>query len=612
MSSEGYIRPSKYGSRKIVALDTLHSISGHTIVMLSDTVFTSLVDDGVSSANSLTWHGISGTQPAGEKIFSAGKFTGVKISSGSIAVDGELIVSASSPALLDYYVSNTGSDSNDGKTPAAAWLTINKVNNATLIPGDIVGFEKGGVWRETLVVPDSGTSNDYIEFTSYGTGDNPKILGSEAGTGWVNTSGNVWEAQETLLDPAAVDNGMEIWFEETGGGVTWGNPKKTYADLSELTLEYDWTWNGNTIYVYSTTDPGSAYSSVEIGQRDQCINLDSKQYIEIDGVDLFYTVWGVESEYPQAGYTGFIMRNLESAYTGIKDGTSAASSVCYNDSLFENLHIHNHGRRGLSIINYGASDISNIIVQDCVFHDGFHTTGVDLETGGTGGATGNLSDIHIRRNHISDPESRVGESSELIFCQGPHGDSGQILGVYVYNNVLKFTGNRAVAFEDVDLGHCYFNTFYGHNDQNVGNTFHFRALDFSTNIEVKNNIFYSLLSYDTNSSGVLIYQTNGSQATAEMDVDYNLYYRSTGRIIETGTGTYYMGDMANVRTDLGWETNGDDDNPNFTDGPNDNYHLKTGSPALGAGLAIAGYETDYDGVARSSPPAIGAFETIED
>jgi hypothetical protein len=37
------------------------------------------------------------------------------------------------------------------------------------------------------------------------------------------------------------------------------------------------------------------------------------------------------------------------------------------------------------------------------------------------------------------------------------------------------------------------------------------------------------------------------------------------------------------------------------------YHLSTGSPALGAGVAISGLATDFDGTPYSNPPNIGAY-----
>jgi hypothetical protein len=39
-----------------------------------------------------------------------------------------------------------------------------------------------------------------------------------------------------------------------------------------------------------------------------------------------------------------------------------------------------------------------------------------------------------------------------------------------------------------------------------------------------------------------------------------------------------------------------------------NYHLQSGSPALGGGASLVGVVEDYDGLAYSNPPSIGAFE----
>jgi hypothetical protein len=39
-----------------------------------------------------------------------------------------------------------------------------------------------------------------------------------------------------------------------------------------------------------------------------------------------------------------------------------------------------------------------------------------------------------------------------------------------------------------------------------------------------------------------------------------------------------------------------------------NPNLSSGSPAIGAGVAITGITTDYNGVTRPNPPAIGALE----
>lgn len=83
---EGYVRPSKYGSKKITGTDQT-AIEAHTIEMLAATVVAALVDDGVpSGTDALTWHGISGSQNTGEKIRARGVFTSITLTSGSVVV----------------------------------------------------------------------------------------------------------------------------------------------------------------------------------------------------------------------------------------------------------------------------------------------------------------------------------------------------------------------------------------------------------------------------------------------------------------------------------------------------------------------------------------------
>ena len=47
-------------------------------------------------------------------------------------------------------------------------------------------------------------------------------------------------------------------------------------------------------------------------------------------------------------------------------------------------------------------------------------------------------------------------------------------------------------------------------------------------------------------------------------------------------------------------------NPRFVSAAD--YHLQSGSPAIGAGLAFGGLTSDFDAAPRRNPPAIGAYE----
>lgn len=70
-----------------------------------------------------------------------------------------------------YYVSATGSDSNDGQSPPSAWRTVGRANSAALHPGDGVLFEGGKTFSDIELSPRaSGTASHRIVFGSYGVG----------------------------------------------------------------------------------------------------------------------------------------------------------------------------------------------------------------------------------------------------------------------------------------------------------------------------------------------------------------------------------------------------------------------------------------------------------
>ena len=95
-----------------------------------------------------------------------------------------------------YYVSNSGNDSNDGKTPETAWATISRVNQENLSVGDAVFFECGGTWRATPVNTKAG-----VTYSAYGEGAKPRIISSpENGSG---------EEKWSLYYDGA--NGEKIW-----------------------------------------------------------------------------------------------------------------------------------------------------------------------------------------------------------------------------------------------------------------------------------------------------------------------------------------------------------------------------------------------------------------
>lgn len=96
-----------------------------------------------------------------------------------------------------YYVSNTGSDQNDGRSPETAWATLDRVNAASLKYGDAVFFERGGVWRNTTVETKEG-----VTYSAYGEGAKPRICASLENGGDPALWSLWWEGE----------NGEKIWL----------------------------------------------------------------------------------------------------------------------------------------------------------------------------------------------------------------------------------------------------------------------------------------------------------------------------------------------------------------------------------------------------------------
>jgi hypothetical protein len=119
---------------------------------------------------------------------------------------------SSTAQAATYYVSSSGSDSNPGTSPTAAWQTVRRVNNAALAPGDTVLFEASSTFGDTtLVPPTSGAAGLPITFGSFGTG--LAHLASSNGAVWIPDGRHdlVFDA----LDLSSTGSGV---FSDAAGG----------------------------------------------------------------------------------------------------------------------------------------------------------------------------------------------------------------------------------------------------------------------------------------------------------------------------------------------------------------------------------------------------------
>ena len=302
---------------------------------------------------------------------------------------------------MNYYLSNTGNDANDGTSEALAWATLARLQtflsgSPGLEPGDRVYFQKDGIWYETLLIPtqNDGAEGNTVQISPYGTGDAPTISGLKNLTGWTNTSGNLW----TKTDATLPDYISLLLLDGIIRPKNISTPLKTTSD-------------GTTTTLVSTNLPDFNYSGGEVElvvEKNDFIH--DKAYISgIAGNTLTFVA---SSSYSTKSQKNYLIQNCLEALTTQGDwmyspGTNTVtlysevnpstlsiqvSSEEYNingeangrneldELLFEGANLeglrmvssHNNVFDGLTFRNQGATGLglwtsTDVIVRNCTF-----------------------------------------------------------------------------------------------------------------------------------------------------------------------------------------------------------------------------------------------------
>jgi hypothetical protein len=127
-----------------------------------------------------------------------------------------------------YYISASGSDSNDGMSSSTPWQTVAKVNSGTYSAGDSILFRGGDTFSGTISLTLTGSAALQSSISSYGTGratissgtgDGVDLGNSEfvsitnlafAGSGWMGSEPNI-----TVLNGGT---GISFHVTKTAGG----------------------------------------------------------------------------------------------------------------------------------------------------------------------------------------------------------------------------------------------------------------------------------------------------------------------------------------------------------------------------------------------------------
>ncbi len=194
-----------------------------------------------------------------------------------------------------YYISYRGDDGNNGLTKNTPWLSTKtlQVNYDSFKSGDVILFERGGVYRDaSIVLPDG------VSIGAYGSGPKPQLLGSErnyadAGLWKQSSTENVWYVEVPGFNApvrarCSVEDRGNIIFDN---GEKVASSRKKYK-LSDVKRDFDFYYDAESNYVYlyySQGNPGSSFNSIDICPNEHILRIISNGNHVVENLCLKYT-----------------------------------------------------------------------------------------------------------------------------------------------------------------------------------------------------------------------------------------------------------------------------------------------------------------------------------
>jgi hypothetical protein len=187
-----------------------------------------------------------------------------------------------------FYVSATGDDAADGRSPATAWRSVSAVN-ARLADGTVahpatVAFERGATFHGKLRAPQRApTTRGYLSFGAYGPGSKPRPVIS----GYVDLSGpSAWRSAgggNWLADLGAPHRGYD---GAQGGRDNIGFLKvddtirgRRVWQLTALRGPWDFHCDGHLLHVRASANPGTLARRIEAACDGDAITVGNALWI---------------------------------------------------------------------------------------------------------------------------------------------------------------------------------------------------------------------------------------------------------------------------------------------------------------------------------------------
>jgi len=392
----------------------------------------------------------------------------------------------------NYYISNDGSDSNNGTHISTPWLTIAKVttelNGGLISAGDNIYFKRGDTWSEGtgLLLRTGGSVGNYMVIGAYGTGDKPHLT-STGGTAIISMDGSdYWKIGDLTLTGA---NSYGIQANTAGmTNVIIHNISASGNDIRLQRINGYKVENCSCRFMGIT---GTSAPSITNGLIRDCeVGVPS---VPGDGLSIHQQGGGGADVGPY-----HVLINV----TG-SDANEQPFDITSGDYIYiKNCTATNGGvttTNGGLVVGHGAS---NVLIEDCYIYEQHDT--------GDYGINFNYGEKTIARNNVIYDYGGVGV---MFYTIQFYGSTDRAF----YHNTVVSVGGDDQLWYNIDVN-------------NVG--------DISDN-QVKNNIFVS--SETSSPSNFVDFQGSGvgDVDDAFTEVTHNMYWRGDG----STTGTWWRDDV---------------------------------------------------------------------
>lgn len=511
-----------------------------------------------------------------------------------------------------YYFSTSGLDTNTGMSSASPLKTISKLNSMTFQPGDSILFKRGDVWSGKIVPPSDGTASKKIIFDAYGSGSVlPVISGSAETNALLIENGrsflefhNIKFTGNTAADSAVCKlythdillEDCEIANASQYHGISgWS---QTGAEIYNLTIRGCTIHDNYRCGVFLGAGDGTQ------GPRD-CLVENNIVYSN-----------GHSNSLDHGLYVGFgVTVRKNECYKNSSAGIKANNSDGYINPLYYSYFDSNKTHDNYYGIFLGASNV--VVINNLVYDNTKNNVYLD------GGAL----DCLVYNNSISNSKTDYGLKfgadtlnahnifKNNIICQ----DKAVVNGVQTCvwatsgchaaiaanntfnNNLYYYDGNVATAI----LGTYTFaqwKALSGSPDANgvLGYPAYSGSTITATKVSADSATGQKVLKVFSNAG--FNTQMSGSQTIV---ISGSTGLRTEYRVIASlgGSGSITLtANLSNTHTAVQAD--------NVTGLLYNDYHIRTTSAGKNAGSSLALVPTDYDGVARSATPSIGAFEFV--